>query len=801
MASRRTPTATAHEDPLPRLIARLEAGGFDPRPTGPDSYESRCPAHGGSRHNLTIARGDTGAVLVHCHHAPPCTTEDVVAALGLTVRDLFHGDAGEPHVNGKAAPKPPKKAKKVHPSRERACDAVLWKLHQQDAAWAFVRDWEYHNADGSIAAVVCRFERPDGQGGREKSYAPIHPEPGGWVTGAPVKPWPLYGLVSIRTYPAATVYFVEGEKCADAVRELGEIATTTMHGAKSPQHTDLSPLAGRDVVTMPDNDPEGESYALKVASMLEALNPPARVKIVRLPLEQEGDDAADWIEAGGTRDELLRLAAAAPEWSPPAKPKPAANGHINGHVRVNRISGIDGPEDLDARLAKLPRTDLGNAERLVERHGADLRYSHPWKSWVIYDGTRWREDDTAEIYRRAKDTTRRILSEASTLHDDERVKAHVGHAFASEKRARLEAMISLAASEPGVPILPDQLDRDPWLFNCPNGTIDLRTGELRKHRRSDLISRCSPTVYDPNAECPLWESVLRLIFEANERLIAYLQRFCGYALTGLVRDHCFPICHGNGANGKSTFLNALLDTWGSEYAMKASADLLMLKRSDGHPTGTADLFGRRLVVCIETSEGRRINETFIKEACGGDRIRARRLYQDSFEFLPSHKLVLATNHAPHVVGTDLGYWRRVNLVPFNVTLGPGQADTTVPERLRSEASGILAWAVRGCLAWQETGLRPPDEVEAATQQYRESEDVLAAFLTECCHTGSGDFRVKATPLYLRFRAWAEASGETTWSQRKFGRALRERGFESYPNNGIWYRGIGLREVDSGESFR
>jgi len=335
-----------HEDPLARVIARLEAGGWDPRPTGPDAYESRCPGHGGSRHNLAIARGDTGAVLVHCHHEPPCSTEDVVAALGLTVRDLFQGDAGEPHVNGKAAPKPAKKAKKVHLSREKARGAVLWKLRQQDAAWALAEEWEYHYADGSIAAVVCRFERPDGQGGREKSYAPIHPESGGWVTGAPAKPWPLYRLVSIRSYPAATIYFAEGEKCADAIRDLGEIATTTMHGAKSPQYSDLSPLAGRDVVILPDNDPEGEAYAAKVAGMLESLTPPARVKVVRLPLKEKGDDAADWIEAGATIEDLRRLVEVSPWRERQAKPAPAprpeapepppAEPHVNGQARPRR---------------------------------------------------------------------------------------------------------------------------------------------------------------------------------------------------------------------------------------------------------------------------------------------------------------------------------------------------------------------------------------------------------------------------------------------------------------------------------
>lgn len=321
------------EDPLPRLIARLEAGGYDPRPTGPDAYESRCPGHNGSRRNLSIARGDNGGVLLFDHHEPPCSTEDILAPLKLELRDLFAGDpedrthkaAAHASGNGKpaAAPKPSKKSRKIHPTREAVRDAILWGLHRDDPAWSFAAEWEYEDATGETVAAVLRFDRPDGQGGREKTYRPVHPESGGWAVGDPGKPWPLYDLPAVNV-PGRVVYFVEGEKCADALAGLGVAATTTMHGAKSPQHTDLSPLAGRDVVILPDNDSEGESYAAKVAGMLEALDPRARVKIARLPgLEPKGD-VADWIAAGGALEELERLADETPwrERKPEPQPEP-----------------------------------------------------------------------------------------------------------------------------------------------------------------------------------------------------------------------------------------------------------------------------------------------------------------------------------------------------------------------------------------------------------------------------------------------------------------------------------------------
>ena len=322
-----------HEDPLPRLIARLEAGGFDPRPCGPDAYESRCPGHEGSRHNLAIGRGDNGGVLVHCHHEPSCSTEDILAPLGLELRDLFAGDPEDRthrvngHGNGKppAAPKPPKKPRKVHPTREAVREAILWGLHRDDPAWAYVDEWNYEDATGEAVAMVLRFDRSDGQGGREKTYRPVHPVSGGWAVGDPGKPWPLYDLPAANV-PGRVVHFVEGEKCADALAGLGVAATTTMHGAKSPKHTDFSPLAGRDVVILPDNDPEGEAYAAKVAEILEGLTPPARVKVVRLPgLEPKGD-VADWLAAGGTLEELGRIADVTPWREPePERQQPPAD--------------------------------------------------------------------------------------------------------------------------------------------------------------------------------------------------------------------------------------------------------------------------------------------------------------------------------------------------------------------------------------------------------------------------------------------------------------------------------------------
>jgi putative DNA primase/helicase len=451
---------------------------------------------------------------------------------------------------------------------------------------------------------------------------------------------------------------------------------------------------------------------------------------------------------------------------------------------------------LDQALADLPRTDLGNAERLVARFGRDLRYCHPWRRWLVWDGRRWRLDDTGAARRLAKAAVRAILNEAATFDDDDDRKAHVAWARASEKRDRVTAMLHLAEAELGVPVLPADMDQDPWLFNCRNGTLDLRTGTLRPHDREDMITKLCDVDYDPDARCPLWESTLATFFRRDNpadqaALIDYWQRLAGYAQVGVVRDHVMPVAHGTGSNGKSTVLGGLLDAFGPDYAMKCPPDMLMAKRTDSHPTDRADLFGRRLVVAIETEAGRRLNETMVKELTGGDRIRARRMREDFWEFTPTHTLIMATNHKPVIWGTDEGIWRRLPLIPFTVTIDAARADKAMPEKLRAEAAGILAWCVRGCLAWQERGLDPPAEVVAATAGYRAEQDVIGQFLAAHCDRGPG-LKVRAGELYRQYREWAEAGNEYVASQRAFGEAVRERGVETRTSNGTWYVGLGIK---------
>ena len=432
-----------------------------------------------------------------------------------------------------------------------------------------------------------------------------------------------------------------------------------------------------------------------------------------------------------------------------------------------------------------PLTDTGLGERFAAQHQAAVRFCYPWNKWLVWDGQRWARDAEGAVQQLAKQTCRSILAEAAAESDADARKALTKFAMQSESVGHRKAMLSLAQSEPGIPVLPGELDKNPWLLNVQNGTINLKTGKLQPHDKADMITKISPCMYDPDATSPAWLAFLWRIFDERVDLIDFVQKLAGYFLTGDVSEQIFPIFHGSGANGKSTLVEAIMNVMGDDYAMKAPPDFLMLKRGE-HPTATADLFGKRLVACVESGEGRRLGEVLVKELTGGDTLRARRMREDYWQFNPTHKLILATNHRPEVRGTDYAIWRRIRLVPFSVQIPPEERDTHLPEKLHAESAGILAWCVRGCLTWQRDGLTAPDDVSNATSDYQGEQDQFGEFIRECCEVD--DFAtVKASVLLEAYRQW----GEPKASQRKLGKALRERSFSSFTNNGTWYKGIGL----------
>ena len=464
-----------------------------------------------------------------------------------------------------------------------------------------------------------------------------------------------------------------------------------------------------------------------------------------------------------------------------------------------------GTDGADSDAPQYETTDLGNAERLALQHGSSLRFCYQMKKWFVWDEKRWSIDDIGEVERRAKHTVSSIYSEAaiaSDAGDTEKAKKLAKWALSSQEAKRIRDMINLARSEPGLTVRPNELDTSPWLLNVVNGTIDLKSGQLLPHDRHHMITKLAPVEYHSEATCPTWEEFLYQIMDGNQRLVDFLQRSIGYALTGDVSEQVLFILYGSGSNGKSTFIGTIMAMLGTDYAMKASPELLITKQGQSHPTEKTDLFGRRFVAAIETEVGAKLDEAFVKEATGGDVIRARRMREDFWEFLPTHKIFLATNHKPVIQGTDHAIWRRHKLIPFVVTIPEDEQDKQLPEKLRAELPGILAWAVRGCLNWQDSGLGVPDEVRAATEEYRLEMDELGDFIGDRCVMGP-EHQVTSNDLYNHYKTWCGENGYQPLAQRSLGARLAERGLVPVrigPLQNRGWTGLAIKQTATTASF-
>lgn len=452
------------------------------------------------------------------------------------------------------------------------------------------------------------------------------------------------------------------------------------------------------------------------------------------------------------------------------------------------------------------RSDLGNAIRLVRMFDGQIRYCHPWGVWLIWDKIRWREDRNGQIYRLAKKMVQAIGAEAAGVEDDSERRQILKWALESESRKRLDAAIYLARTLEGVPVDPDELDRDPWLFNCANGVLDLQTGRLRPHEPHLLLTKLCPVHFDPQADCPRWRTFLNEIMGGDEDLVAYLERVLGYSLTGVVREHQLYFLFGGGRNGKSLLL-ATIQRMLADYATTINATLLISKRQEDHPTGLTDLDGRRFVSTIEVEDGKQLAEALVKSLTGGDKISARRMHKDFYKFDPVHKLFIAANHKPEVKGQDEAIWARIKMIPFRCTFVDDPDDVAPPYKLlkdkqldaalAAEAPGILARLARACLDWQAGGLREPAAVREATDSYRAEMDALGDFLAERCIASEG-LRVKTAPLYQAYGEWCRLNGHEALTSRKFGAQIDRRGYLLKKSNGdSWRLGIKLREVPGG----
>lgn len=389
----------------------------------------------------------------------------------------------------------------------------------------------------------------------------------------------------------------------------------------------------------------------------------------------------------------------------------------------------------------------------------------------------------------AADTIDRLrLWVAEASGDD--FKRRAAHYQASTRSGRIDGLLSVAGTDPDVAVLVEQLDTHHHLLACHNGTVDLRTGQLTAADPSLLITRGIEVDYDPEAQSDLWDGFIATAFSDDKDLIGYVQRLLGYCLTGWVEDHVVPVLTGVGANGKSTLIGVVQDLLG-EHAITAPEGLVILRRQTAHPEQLAVLRGRRLVISAELEQQATLAEATVKTLSGGDTISARELYGRRFNFRPTHKIVLVTNHRPKVRGTDHAIWRRLRVVPFERVIEPEEQDPALRRRLVEEhAPAVLAWLVRGAVEWSETGLGEADAVKLATEDYRTAEDTIATWLAERT-VDVQRARTKVGELYDDWRQWCAEFGEAPGRRQDFQPALAAHGIALESGRNAVARGIGL----------
>lgn len=433
------------------------------------------------------------------------------------------------------------------------------------------------------------------------------------------------------------------------------------------------------------------------------------------------------------------------------------------------------PEDdsLATELAKLGCTDTDNAQRFATRAGAEFTHC-PERGWLAWDGNRWQSDTAQQRVLAAMQVSRQIPHEIAHLTDKTDQEQRAGHAKQSESKAAIDRMLALAA--PMMTVSVTKLDADPWMLNVMNGTIDLRTGRLLPHDSRDMITKLAPVKYDPAAKAPQFTAFMNHVLDGNNDLYRYLQRVVGYTLTGRTTEQVFFYVKGAENNGKSTLINSIRDMLG-DYGIHTSTQTLMVKDYDNNiPNDLARLAGARMVTAIEATPGRQLDEARIKAMTGGDPLTARFMRAEWFQFVPTFKLFFVANDDPRVRSTDNAMWRRIRVIPFDVVIPATLRDPNLPDKLKAEYPGILAWAVRGCLLWQRFGLGTPDVVMAATTSYRKRADHVVRFIRECIIQEERAETASST-VYQAYRTWCDANHERPLSTAQLKRELEDRGYQ------------------------
>lgn len=450
--------------------------------------------------------------------------------------------------------------------------------------------------------------------------------------------------------------------------------------------------------------------------------------------------------------------------------------------------GIDKNESFDP-------SDTGNAQRLVKRYGDQIKYNFENKQWLLWAETHWRNDATNQIKVLAENVIEEMENQMLLLESAEAQKELLKNISRAYSTSGKDAMIKESQHIMGVPCVNADFDKQHFLLNTLSGVVDLQSGKLMQHTKELMLSKLSHIQIDIN-EPKLWLKFLDEIFMGDKELIKFIQKAVGYTLTGSIKEQCMFILFGDGANGKSVFLD-VISTMLGDYGVNAQVDTILAKKGNGNNANSdlARLKGARMATTSEPNEGSKFNEGLIKQLTGGDTITARFLYGKEFEFRPEFKLWLATNYKPVIRGTDQGIWRRIRLIPFEYKIPKEKQDKNITEKLLQELPQIINWAIQGALLWQKEGLESPASINDATKEYRNEMDIINTFVDECCQI-IPNYETPAQEVYNEYSEWSKRGNEYLMSLTRFGKEMAKRFDKKKTRNGVVYMNLRLSKNDT-----
>ncbi|QNE74018.1 hypothetical protein F0344_04835 [Streptomyces finlayi] len=777
-------------------------------------YLAVCPAHNDSRPSLRIWRGDDDKVRMTCRAS--CETKDVIKAVGLPWAALFNA-TGEGNTVPREAPK---LVTGVPVTKLRMWLDSLYVNSVGDAAdyaadrFGLTLDDFTRLELGASVAVADPYATPDfisqsfarfprlvvpltgfdgvtrGAQGRDLSGKC----PGRWLSlsNPEGQRWAQYGVFRGESgYGAVIVSEGPGDGLTSVA--LGYDAVCIRGAALAGSPDLLAELAeglkGSQVIAAGDNDEAGQRFNRALADGLK----PYGIDVYALPIPDLGPktDVTKWREANP--DIFAPAFHAAVKSAQPvidravaeAAHRKAEVAQRTGATVVSSDQGADAARILGELAATYgEEADAMNAYALVAFTEGRIKHA-TGLGFFVWDGVTWVKSAT------------RVRQEIHAMGAALVLAGFVKESRGFTSTSKINNLLEELRSVPSVYVDAEEFDAKPHLLSFANGVVDLRTGKLRAHDKEDMLTVSLPLDYDPDAKAPRWEQFIAEIFPGNPDLIDYVRRLVGYGITGNTSEQCFAVLWGKGANGKSVFTETLTDVFGRITSTTPFATFEDKGNGGGIPNDLAALRGARLVMASEGESGKPMSEAVLKRVTGKDKVTARFLRQEFFTFAPTFLIMLATNHKPKFRSQDEGLWRRVKLIPFARYFAPNERDYDLDRKLRAEAAGIIAWAVRGAVEWYAQGLRDPDSITAATREYRATSDALAGFFPGVLVEDESSTMAGAD-VYTTYVDWCAEEGlkaSEVWSRKALYGAMEERNvMKKKTNKGISL--VGIRPADA-----